>query len=275
MTRRLACSLVLGAAVFGVSPPVRADGCEAETAAVRAMSQPDPALTPPTNPDAKARMSAGNGHYRVQDYALAVAEYKAGALLSGDPVFLYNIAQSFRLGHEYPKAIRQYQLFLDRGAPGREVRALIECHVRGMQRELDQAASKEQPTGPAPESAGPLQPAEPALASRSVDAEPWYADRFGLALAGGGIAVGAVGVVLLLDGASLADESEREDREDIRNELRERADSRRLWGTVVTAIGGAALVLGVVKLAITPDQPDPASLSLVLGPGEFALAGTW
>lgn len=282
---RFACAfvsaLVAVVAIVTTALDARADGCEAETTAVRAMSRPDPALAPPTDATAKAHMSAGNKRHRVQEYDLAVAEYKAGALIAGDPIFLYNLGQAYRLGGDYDKAIRQYRLFLDRGAPGAQLRALVECHIAAMARELDQAASKEQPTGPAPDGAegrivAPPNETEAREPPRvTVDVAPWYADRWGLVLTGSGIAAGAVGVVLLLDASSLADEAEREDREDIRNELRDRSESRQLWGTVVTAVGVVGLALGVVKLAITPDAPERGSLSLVVGPGQFALAGTW
>ncbi|MCA9674428.1 MAG: hypothetical protein KC464_05230 [Myxococcales bacterium] len=277
------------AATLIAAPAARGDGCEAETAAVKAVGRPDPALSPPTDPEAKRHMGEGNKRHRVQEYAQAVEEYKAGALIEGAPVFLYNLGQAYRLGGDYEKAILQYRLFLDRGAPGPELRALVECHVRAMTRELDQAASREQPTGPAPDDGGAIGEGEddrvppteigpvPAAPRRGV-AAPWYADGLGWGISGGGAIASAIGAVLLLDASSLDDQAATEDREDVRTELRDRADSRRLWGTVVGGVGVAALAVGVVKLVLTPDaaeQPSGGNVRLIASPRSFGLAWTF
>ncbi len=279
---KIGATAAFAALSFATAPRyARAEGCEAETAAVQALGRPDSSLAPPTNEDATRHLSEGNKRHRVQDYDQAVEAYKSGALIDGAPVFLYNLGQAYRLGGQYEKAIRQYKLFLDRGAPGPELRALIECHIGAMTRELDQAASKEQPTGPAPE-AGTAEPTVDLPANASLapgdDAAgvpAWYADGLGWGLAGSGAALGLAGLGLHLNASGLDDQAAREDREDVRTELRDRADSRRLWGTGLAAFGLVGLGVGVVKLALTPDAPSDERVTVIAGPRSIGLAWTF
>jgi tetratricopeptide (TPR) repeat protein len=280
---KVGATVALAAIAMAAAPRrASAEGCEAETSAVQALGRPDPSLAPPTHEDAKRHLSEGNKRHRVQDYDQAVEAYKSGALIDGAPVFLYNLGQAYRLGGQYEKSIRQYKLFLDRGAPGPELRALIECHIGAMTRELDQAASKEQPTGPAPETGAPGPVAsttiEPARARGSADADApaWYADGLGWGLTGTGAALALTGLGLHVNAASLDDQAAREDREDVRTELRDRADTRRLWGTGLAVVGLVGLGVGVVRLVLTPDAPiAPRDVTVIAGPRSIGLAWTF
>src|SRR5688500_15630064 len=79
-----------------------------------------------------------------------------GAGLADDaPLILYNLGRTYREAKDYEKAIRQYKLFLERGKPGEEVRALVECHIRTMTAEMEHAASTAPPSGPLAEPPGP------------------------------------------------------------------------------------------------------------------------
>jgi tetratricopeptide (TPR) repeat protein len=94
-------------------------------------------------------IDAGNRACRVQQYDKAIEEYTAAGLVSSEPLVLYNLGQTLRAAKQYEKAVRQYELFLSRGAPGSALRALVECHVATMKHELEAAASTAPPTGPA------------------------------------------------------------------------------------------------------------------------------
>jgi len=245
--------------------------CEAESDAVaRAASSKgrDPALDPPTSPKPAEHVKTGNRAYRALDYKAAIDAYTAAALVDDTPVIFYNLGQTYRLDHQYEKAIRQYRLFVDRGNPGPELRALVQCHIAMMSAELQQSAATQPPTGPAPdgmERADVTAPIVPA----------WYEDGVGWAITGGGALAVVTGGLLLVNAAGLDDDADREDRQDVRTALREKADSRRTWGAVVGVAGAVALAVGVVKLAITPDAPaerEPG-LSLVIGTQYVGLAG--
>jgi tetratricopeptide (TPR) repeat protein len=298
------------AAVVVVPGVAVADGpCDAEAAAVRGKG--DPSLKPPTNPIAVARMKSGNDHHRealkrgavvatrdqaAAEFQAAIDDYVAAAMASPSPSVLYNLAQTYRAAGDYQNAIAQYRLFLDRGKPGAGFRTLIECQIGAMAAELERAAAAAPPRGPGPEDDPDDDPAppsdsstttapEPGLASPGLTPElrtapptlrpaPWHADPLGWTLAGGGVAVGGLGMFFLLDAGNLRGDAENESRDDVREELRAKADSRQTWGTVASVAGGALLVAGVVKLAITPDAPTPR-IAVRVAPTSIAIAGSF
>jgi tetratricopeptide (TPR) repeat protein len=267
--------------------PARADdACGAEA---RAFDPTDPALAPPKDKRAAQHVREGNRRHRVLKYAEAIEQYIAGALLDSAPSIHYNLGQSYRLSGQYENAIRQYRLFLDRGQPRPGVRALVQCHIASMTAELQRAAATAPPTGPAPDGDAasdspsaksaptPERPTE--IEASAPRAAPWYDDRVGLGVAGAGAIATGVGAWLLIDAGSLYDEARREDRDHVRTDLRADADTRQTWGIVVTAVGGVALVAGVVKVMITPSAPPRSTratdrgVSLQWSPTGLALQG--
>jgi tetratricopeptide (TPR) repeat protein len=301
---------VVVVAVVAAPGVAAADGpCDAEAAAVR--GKVDPSLTPPTNPTAVARMKSGNDHHRealkraavvatrdqaAAEFQAAIDDYVAAAMASPSPSVLYNLAQTYRAAGHYEDAIAQYRLFLDRGRPGAGFRKLIECQIGAMAAELERAASAAPPRGPGPENdpdedrdrspdsltttatdpdhdSSGVAP-EFRVPSPTPRAEPWHADPLGWTLAGGGVAVGALGAFFLLDARSLRSDAEGELRDDVREELRDKADTRQTWGTVGATLGGALLVAGVVKLALVPDAPR-AGVAVRIAPTSITIAGAF
>lgn len=266
--------------------------CDAEArAAIKAGR--DPRLVGPKSAEAGARMDEGNAHYAealkrsrvvatqdtaAPEFLAAIDAYVAAEMVEPSALGLYNLAQTYRAMSDYTKAIAQYRKFLDTTRPGRPLRSLIECHITSMSAELERAAATAPPTGPeltrprddpseapttttaasSPTTAASMSPTAPPLDLRldaTAPREPWQADTTGWIVGGTGLAVAAVGSYLLLDARSLRAEAEDEPREDVRIDLRERADSRRSWGTGATITGAVILVAGVVKLAVHPDAP--------------------
>ena len=294
---RAAVLVVVAVAVPSVA--VAGGPCDAEAAAVR--GKRDPSLAPPTDPVAVARMKSGNDHHRealkraaivatraqaAVEFQAAIDDYVAAAMASPAPSVLFNLAQTYRAAGDYASAIEQYRSYLDRGKPGAPLRKLVECQIDAMAAELTRAASTAAPRGPGPEDEpGPAgEPATlnnaPAPPSSGMalpppatpQAAPWHADAIGWTLAGAGVAAGGLGAFLLLDASNIRDDAEREDRDDVREELRDKADGRQTWGTVATVAGAALLTVGIVKLAITPDAPRPR-VALHLAPSGVAIAG--
>src|SRR5262245_12526984 len=167
--------------------------CAAEAAAVSRAGK-DRSLDPPAEKEANARLEAGNRAFRVQRYDKAVDEYTAAGLITSAPLVLYNLGQSLRASKQYEKAIRQYRLFLSRGNPGAELRALVECQIGTMKAELDAAASTAPPSGP-PDAVPSQGPTERSV---SVDESRWTGRRkaalviagVGIVAIGGGVAFG-------------------------------------------------------------------------------------
>jgi hypothetical protein len=264
------------ALIASIAVPSRARGDDTCAAEARVFDRTDPSLSPPRDRRAAQHVREGNKRHRVLKYAEAIEEYVAAALLDPAPSIHYNLGQSYRLSGQYENAIRQYRLFIDRGTPRETVRRLVECHIASMTAELERAVSTAPPTGPAPDAVSELTPAEATLdvaTTTAAQQAPWYADRIGLGLAGIGVVAAGAGTWLLVDAAGLDDDANHEDRDDVRVDLRSRADSRRTWGVVATGVGAAVLVAGIVKLAITPERVTEGRVSLLLSPSSVGLQG--
>ncbi len=299
-------ALVLVSAVPGVA---LAGPCDAEAkAAVKAGR--DPRLVGPKSKEAGARMDEGNARYTealkrsrvvamkdtaASEFQAAIDAYVAAEMLEPSPLGLYNLAQTYRAMGDYSKAIAQYRGFLLTAKPGAPLVRLIECHITSMAAELERAASTAPPTGPEPTRPTPVSEPATGAAALSVpdaapptgpasvdgrspsspDREPWQTDTVGWIVGGTGLAIVGVGGYLLLDARSARADAENEPREDVRIELRERADTRQTWGTATTVVGGALLVAGIVKLALRPDAPrrPTRGASLRFTGGGLALEG--
>lgn len=240
-------------------------------------------------------------HTAAVEFQAAIDAYVAAEMAHPTPLGLYNLAQTYRVMGDYAKAIAQYTKFLETVKPGRPLRRLVECHVASMSAELERAAATAPPAGPestksmdtratpptdtstqGATSAGTASlptPPPPSLDLQLGDHEhprdPWHADPVGWTVGGTGLAIVGVGGFLLLEARGFRAEAEDEPREDVRIDLRERADSRQTWGTAATVTGGALLIAGIVKLALRPDAPhrSTAGASLRLAPTGLALEG--
>ncbi len=102
----------------------------------------------------------GTKAYNEGDYARAVAEYKAGYKLKPEPVLLYNIAQSYRLGGDLVQATTYYKLFL-KNKPNAPNRREVEERIRKLEEET---RAKSPPPDPTPvASAAPSPSPSPSL----------------------------------------------------------------------------------------------------------------
>ncbi|MEO6955073.1 MAG: hypothetical protein ABI321_24955 [Polyangia bacterium] len=78
--------------------------------------------------EARQRYDAGTRHYNLAEYADALVQFKEGYRLRPDPVFLFNIAQCYRLLSEPEEAATFYRSFL-REQPEAPNRADVERMV--------------------------------------------------------------------------------------------------------------------------------------------------
>lgn len=147
-------SASLALAALAAPRQTRADDkppCADEAEVVKNMKKRDPSLVYPKDARAMEHVEAGRRAFGVQQYDKAVEEYTSAGLLDDAPLILYNLGQTYRAAKSYEKAVRQYELFLVRGQPGPEVRALVKCYISKMKAELEHAASTAPLTGPASE----------------------------------------------------------------------------------------------------------------------------
>lgn len=284
-----------------VAPRAHADQrppCSDEADVVKNMKARDPSLAYPQNPSAKEHLEAGKRAFGVQQYDKAVAEYMAAGLVDDAPLILYNLGQTYRGAKDYEKAIRQYELFLERGKPGPEVRALVKCHITTMKAELEHAASTAPPTGPAsdpmpahsnastPISTGTQEPAAEPSEDDHTTHEPsrWTSKRkIAIGLALGGVAGLGAGTVFAIQNQGYKDDAARlcpsnpcTNAEEA-NALSDRADTRATLANVSFGIG-AGLVAGAVVLwfvgapSSMHDRSDDAAFIPQLAPGFTGVA---
>jgi hypothetical protein len=100
--------------------------------------------------DSKRLYKEGTKQYNLGEFEEAVKAYKSGYDAKPDPVFLYNIAQAYRLWGKPDKAIFFYKSFL-RNLPEAPNRAEVERRLGEMQTEMDkQNAKANEPAAIAP-----------------------------------------------------------------------------------------------------------------------------
>jgi tetratricopeptide (TPR) repeat protein len=82
--------------------------------------------------EAKARFTAGESHYNLNEFSDALREFKEAYRLYPDPVFLYNLGQCERQLNHYEEAGRFYRSFL-RKMPKAPNRAEVERKIDEME----------------------------------------------------------------------------------------------------------------------------------------------
>jgi len=236
---------------------VRADDappCASEAEAVKNMKKRDRSLEYPTDKGAKEKLELGKRAFGVGEYDKAILSYTEAGLLSDAPLILYNLGQTYRALKDYEKATRQYQLFLERGQPGAEVKALVACHIATMAAELEHAASTAPPQGPPPdhdEVVDGQEATEPAVDEARADQplSPWTTKRkAAVGVGAAGVLVVAAGIVFGMQAGDFKDEAARicpSDpcaRADEANRFSDKASTRATLANVSYGVGAAAIV---------------------------------
>lgn len=240
----------------------------------------------PTKPAALVHFEAGNRLYksglntarpfpaRVRDLRAAVQEYEAGALVEDAPAFDYNLGHAARVLVDNRAAVAHLQRFLERAHPDEPLRSAIENEISDLdpagdiRMQLRQAdahaqeptpASVARPTPVASLTTSATKPAQPEL--RAPVAKPgraWSWAGWGLIAAG---VAGGGGATWLAVSATGLDADAKDTTRSItdRVDLQNRADSRRRSAVFVGVGSGAAIVLGVIILAIPARPASSAS----------------
>src|SRR5262245_5551211 len=98
---------------------------------------------------AQAKYLEGKSHYDLAEWELAIDSFKEAYRLDPDPLFLFNVAQAYRMKHDCDQALTFYKTYL-RESPDAYNREKVEKRIEEMQ-----ACAK---TEPEPE---PVQEPEP------------------------------------------------------------------------------------------------------------------
>jgi tetratricopeptide (TPR) repeat protein len=245
--------------------------CADEAAAVKSMAKRDPSLAYPKNARALEHVDAGRRAFGVQLYDKAVEEYTSAGLADEAPLILYNLGQTYRAAKAYEKAIPQYDLFLERGKPGPEVRALIVCHIATMKAELEHAASTAPLSGPASDQVATATTRRDGSPAARNDTHPTYSRwtttrRIAVGVGTTGLLGLAAGVVFGLQTRGLKDDAARLcptsscTDADKANALSDRADKRATLANVSFGVS-AAMIAGAAVLWYVGGPSGTASTS--------------
>jgi tetratricopeptide (TPR) repeat protein len=225
----------------------------------RAFAQSSP-LVDPSDPAAMRHYEQGRRYFDTEEWALAIKEFKAAALIEPVPKLFFNLGQANRFAGNYEEARRHFLRFLDKTAhmKGREIDAIRQT-AEQLAADMEAAASRE-PTGTVPPNVVPAPATQAIEPSPSVPHEPvderaapirsgrkrWVAYSL---LAGGVLfGIGAGGAYLAAE--SKEDEANAELVRTERDRLFAQSDSRRTVGHVCATVGGAAVLAGVVVLLL-------------------------
>jgi tetratricopeptide (TPR) repeat protein len=147
----------------------------------------------------------GREYFAKADYSAAIEQFEAGYALSPQPLFLYNIALSYRLAGQLSPALDYYRRFAA-VAPRAPERAEVEARIADLERALTPATPPDDHRSPEPSapeartssapSPRPAPPSSLVISQPSPDAESARRAR-SLKWAGGTLAVvGGVGLIL-------------------------------------------------------------------------------
>jgi tetratricopeptide (TPR) repeat protein len=140
---------------------------------------------------ARAHYTQGTKLYDLGRYHDAAKEYEAAFELRDDPALLFNIAQAYRLGHDYADSIRAYKSFLRR-VPATEQRAQVEARIHEMQEILDKQPQQPPPVAPVVTPPPAVTPPPPAHDEPRAERTPLYKKWWLWTLVGGVVVAGAV-----------------------------------------------------------------------------------
>lgn len=146
---------------------------------------------------ARLHYQRGTTYYDLGRYHEAAKEYEAAFELKDDPALLFNIAQAYRLAHEYADAVRAYRAYLRR-LPNADNATEVEARIHEMQELINQQRSTEQrpplgtiaPTMKPAESPPPATTAAATATATAPERKPLY-KKWWLWTAVGVVAVGA------------------------------------------------------------------------------------
>jgi tetratricopeptide (TPR) repeat protein len=122
---------------------------------------------------ARSEWRQGNVAYDLAQYEEAAKHYEAAYTHVQDPVFLFNIGQSYRMGGRLEQALDRYRAFLRNTNADTPNRDLAEKFIAEIKRKLEaNKAPTSGPPAPVPQSSATMPEPTPLAATPSSDIPP-------------------------------------------------------------------------------------------------------
>jgi tetratricopeptide (TPR) repeat protein len=238
---------------------------------------------------AESHYNKGMTAYNLGHFQEAIEEFEKAYEIRSEPIFLYNIAQSHRQNGNPQRAIFFYRRYVD-ADPNSKKRPEVEKRIADMQSELNAQKEREAATVAPPPPAVTPQPVAPQpspvftqpmpVANRPTEMADSSRGRGlrigGIVAAGVGVAGAVTGVVLVMHGNSLHDESIAAGSQ-FDSAKYDSAKTFRTMGWVAVGVGAAAVATGVTLYILGSRDSSEPSVSVApvvaLGTGGAVLFG--
>lgn len=221
-------------------------------------------------PEARAYLDRGLRAYRDRDWGEAIRELRAGYAVDPHPDFLFPWAQATRLSGDCAGALPLYRRALAEVASDADRR-----DIEGLIDRCEDEVARARPPPPTLEEPAPARssPVVARVEAPGSPSPPWYADRPGGALAIGGALGLAAGAALFVAAAGADDDAASASTLDDFVAAADRADQRRLFGTVALTAGAALAAGAAFRYAVVARRSArKPSLAVAPAPGGAVLA---
>jgi len=235
-------------------------------------------------------LAEGAKAFRLGEFEKAIDDFKKSYDTYPDPIALYNIAQVYRQQKQNEKAIFFYQQYLTE-SPHAQDRAKIEQRIKELREVI--AAQKDVTDKPpdgvqqAPPPASPPVASAPEPTPTPTSEAPPVTDTpstgrpiYQWAIAGGGVAIAAVGIGLLVSAGGLDDDAKNATTASQQHDLRNQASSRKTLGSAVAIGGGLVAAAGITLLILNPGSHGHAEspsqqTAIIVGPSWLGVRGSF
>lgn len=191
---------------------------------------------PKEKKEAQEHINKATEAHKDGKYDVALSELQAAYALDAQPDLLYAIGQVYVKLDKCDEAVASYEKFLSTNPPADA--------ANGAKEAIDTCKAK-QPPPPPPEPTPPPQPAPPPPAPVQPESKPFYTDKIGSALVGGGVVAVVLGVVMYTSARSTLDDAEAAPTYAEHQELVDDAHLKRNISVGVGILGLAAIGVGV------------------------------
>lgn len=234
----------------------------------------------PDKPAAQAAFTEGQQRYAAGEYLPAAVKFEAAYAFDSDPVYLFNVAQAYRLGNACSKAVSYYNRFLA-AVPNPP-------NLDKVKQYLEQAEACEKASAPPDPPSLPGGSTDPVVENPPIPERPAPEDpgRTGRWLGIGAIFLGgaALGIGVYYGTVASRLDGERADLQrgcltvtceaGYGNALDAQGDRANLREGVALTVGGVAVIGGVVLFLLNRSS-EGSSIAIVPTSGGAAAVGAF